>query len=322
MAKEKEQKIETDIAKIIEQLDKDYGAGSVIYGDKVEQFDNIISTGSFGLDIALGIGGLPLAGKVVELFGWESSGKSTLTQTFIGNVQKRLKEVGSDKKCLLLDGENSLDGEYATKLGVDLNDLIVVQLDQTAGEGAYNKMEMLVKSGKIAVVVVDSYNSLQPLKVLVGGEIGDSSMGVHARMLGQVVARANYLAAQYGTLFIFIGQIRQSIGVMYGSPDVTQGGNALKFYSHVRMNIRKSVRKDDSTKEEMANITTVKVIKNKMAPPFKTASFEVLFGEGIDVLGEVVDAASELNIINKSGSWYSYEGSKLGQGANAVREIL
>lgn len=294
MAKEEKQ---LTLEETLKKLDKDYGKGSVLYGNDFEGFTDVVSTGSIGLDDVLGIGGLPL-GKIVEISGWESSGKSTLTQTIIGNAQKK------GLKCLLLDGENSLDEKYATRLGIDLKELLLIQLDEHGGEGAYNKMEQLVESGEINVVVIDSYNSLQPKAVVIDGEIGDSAIGKHARMMGQVVSKANYLSSKYNCLFIFIGQIREKIGVMFGSPETTQGGNALRFYAHIRLFMRKSILKEGD--DAYGNKTRVKVEKNKMAPPFKTAEFIINFGEGIDNIQELMDMASEKEIIKVWGKKTTY----------------
>ena len=284
MAKDKE--VKKSLEDVMKELNKEYGIGSVIHGNEKESFTEVISTGSLGLDIALGIGGLPKnGGKIIEIFGWESSGKSTITQTIIGNFQKQ------GVKCLLVDGEDSLDEKYATALGINLSELYMIQLDEFAGEGAYNKMEKMVSTGEIGLVIIDSYNALQPLK-LVQGEVGDSAMGVHARMLNQAVMKANTLAAKYGTLFIFIGQLREKIGVMFGSPETTQGGNALRFYSHVRMQVSRSTTKDNSVMEgdvKMGNLTKVKVIKNKLSAPFKECEFNILYGIGIDKFSELIN---------------------------------
>jgi recombination protein RecA len=299
MAKQEKQ---LNLEETLKKLDKDYGKGSVLYGDNVESFSDVISTGSIGLDESLGIGGLP-QGKIVELSGWESSGKSTLTQTIIGNAQK--KKI----KCLLIDGENSLDEKYATRLGINLKELLLIQLDEHGGEGAYNKMEQLVESGEVGLVVIDSYNSLQPKAVVIDGEIGDSAIGKHARMMGQVVSKANYLSSRYNCLFIFVGQIREKIGVMFGSPETTQGGNALRFYAHIRLFMRKSILKDGDD-AAYGNKTKVKVEKNKMAPPFKTAEFIINFGEGIDNIQELIDIADERGVIKVWGKTVTYNETK------------
>ena len=301
MAKDKE--VKKSLEDVMKELNKEYGIGSVIHGNEKESFTEVISTGSLGLDIALGIGGLPKnGGKIIEIFGWESSGKSTITQTIIGNFQKQ------GVKCLLVDGEDSLDEKYATALGINLSELYMIQLDEFAGEGAYNKMEKMVSTGEIGLVIIDSYNALQPLK-LVQGEVGDSAMGVHARMLNQAVMKANTLAAKYGTLFIFIGQLREKIGVMFGSPETTQGGNALRFYSHVRMQVSRSTTKDNSVMEgdvKMGNLTKVKVIKNKLSAPFKECEFNILYGIGIDKFSELINLGHEYEILKIYGKSITY----------------
>lgn len=294
MAKEEKS---LNLKETLAKLDKEYGKGSVINGESFESFTDVISTGSIYLDRALGTGGLPL-GKVVEIYGWESSGKSTITQTIIGNAQKK------GLKCLLLDSENSLDQTYAPKLGVDMDDLLIVQLDKYAGEGAYNKMEQLVESGEISVVVIDSYNGFKPKSVIVDGEVGDNAIGKHSRMMGQVVDRCNLLARKHNCLFIFVGQIREKIGVMFGSPETTQGGNALRFYAHIRLVVRKSILKEGD--EAYGNKTRVKVEKNKCAAPFKTAEFIINFGEGIDNIQELIEIANDQEIIKVWGKTVTY----------------
>lgn len=295
MAKEETKKKSLD--DVLKELNKQYGVGSVINGESLESYKDVISTGSLGLDLNLGIGGLPL-GKIVELYGWESSGKSTLCQTIIANAQKK------GLRCLYLDGENSISEEYFTNLGGNLKDLLIIQLDDTAGEGAYNKMEKLVETGEINVVIIDSYNSLQPHKIMMG-EMGESSMGVHARMLGQVVMKANSLAGRFNTLFIFVGQIREKIGVLYGSPETPQGGNSLKFYSHIRLKVSRSTTNDNSVmgenKEKLGNKTTIKIEKTKFGAPFKENSFNIIYKEGIDKYNELIDLAHEYGVIKVWG---------------------
>lgn len=281
-----------NLSDTLKDLDKQYGKGSVINGNQVIDSHEVIDTGSIGLNHALGIGGIP-KGKIIEMFGWESSGKSTICQHIVAEAQKQ------GITCLYVDGENSIDRKYASAIGVDLDKLLIIQLDETAGEGAYNKMEALVKTGEIGLVIIDSYNSLQPRKVL-EGETGDSAIGLHARMQGTAVMKSNALATQYGTTFIWLGQLREKIGVMYGSPETTQGGNALKFYSHVRMQVVRSVTKDNSIMngdERLGNKVTVKVIKNKVAPPFTEAVFDVLYGVGIDKIGELIRLGKEFEVI-------------------------
>jgi len=306
MAKEKEEKKTLD--QVVKDLNKSYGVGSVMHGDEKETYDEVISTGSLGLDLALGIGGLPKnGGKIIEIFGWESSGKSTLAQTIIANFQK------AGVKCLLVDGEDSLDEVYSSALGIDLSKLYLIQLDEHAGEGAYDKMERMVETGEIGLVVIDSYNALQPLK-LVEGEMGEASMGVHARMLGKAVMKANGLASKHGTLFLFLGQLREKIGVMFGSPETTQGGNSLRFYSHVRLRVGRSTTTENTVfgdnKDKLGNKTTVKVEKNKLAPPFKTCSFDIIYGKGIDLVSELIDLGHEYEVLKVYGKTITYDGTK------------
>lgn len=295
------------LSEVMKELEKQYGKGAVIHGDKATEQEDVetIDTGSIGLNHALGIGGAP-RGKIVEIFGWESSGKSTLCQTIIGNAQK------AGLKCVYVDAENSLDRDYAKALGVDMDDLYIIQMDEGAGEAAYNKVDKLVETGEIDIVIYDSYNALQP-KAVMEGEVGDSAIGKHARMLGQAVMKANYLSSKYGTTFVFIGQLRQKIGVMYGSPDVTQGGNALKFYAHVRMEITRSTTKDNSVMdgdEKLGNKTTAKVIKNKMAPPFRNASFNILYGVGIDKFQEIIDLGKDTDVLKMRAGTITYADAK------------
>lgn len=298
-----EKKTTKSLSEVMKELEKTYGKGAVLHGNLPEPVDlSVIDTGSIGLNNALGIGGLA-QGKIVEIYGWESSGKSTLCQTIIGNAQKK------GIKCVYVDAENSLDRDYAKSLGVNMDDLYIIQMDEEAGEGAYNKVDKLVETGEVGLVIYDSYNALQP-KAVVEGEVGDSAIGRHARMLGQAVMKANYLATKYNTTFIFIGQLRQKIGVMYGSPDVTQGGNALKFYAHVRMEVTRSITKDNSVMDgdtKLGNKTSVKVIKNKMAPPFKSCSFNILYGIGIDKIQEIVDLGKETDILKIRAGIVTYE---------------
>jgi len=304
MGKKNEKK---GLNEVIKELEREYGKGSVIHGNEKEEFAEVVSTGSLGLDTAIGVGGIPKrAGKIIEMYGWESSGKSTIAQTIAGNFQK----VG--EKVLLVDGENSLDEKYSAALGMNLEDLLLIQLDESAGEGAYNKMERIVETGEIGLVIIDSYNSLQPLK-LVEGEIGDSTLGLHARMLNQAVMKANYLATKYGTNFLFLGQLREKIGIMFGSPETTQGGNALRFYSHVRLKVSRSTTEANSLKEgdtKIGNKTTVRVEKNKLGSPFKSCSFNILYGKGIDVINELIDIADNEEIIRVYGKSITYNDVK------------
>ncbi len=299
------------LSQAIADLEKTYGKGTVIHGKNstVQVAGPIIDTGSIGLNYALGIGGVA-TGKVYEIYGWESSGKSTLCQIIVGNAQKK------GLKCVYVDAENSIDRDYAKALGVDMDDLYIIQMDDTAGEGAYNKVDKLVETGEIDLVIYDSYNALQP-KAVMEGEVGDSAIGKHARMLGQAVVKANYLSTKHGTTFVFIGQLREKIGVMYGSPEVTQGGNALKFYAHVRIETKRSLTKDNSIfngEDKIGNLTTAKVVKNKMGAPFRKAEFNVLYSIGIDRLQEVIDLGKQVGILSvrkeKLIPYITYEGTK------------
>jgi len=302
---EKEVKKKT-LEEVTKELNKTYGAGSVIHGNEKKTYTEIISTGSLGLDLALGTLGIPKrGGKIVEMFGWESSGKTTLAQTIIGNFQK------AGEIALMVDGEG-LDDKYASALGIKLEDLYLVTLDEHAGEGAYDKMVKLVETGEIGLVVIDSYNSLQPLKI-VEGEMGEQSMGVHARMLGKAVMKANTLAQKYGTNFLFLGQLREKIGIMFGNPETTQGGNSLKFYSHIRLRVSRSTTNDNSVivgGEKLGNKTTIKVEKNKLSMPFKNCSFDIIYGKGIDTEQELIDLGHEYEVLKVYGKSTTYDGTK------------
>jgi recombination protein RecA len=297
----------------MEKIEKDYGKGTMLY-DKNRKRD-IISTGSLKLDIATGIGGLA-RGTVVEFIGWESSGKSTTTLNIIRDAQKQ------GLKCLLVDGEHALDAGYAQKLGVDLDPtkLIVYQPDGGGGEKAYDIAERLIKTGEIAVVVFDSQTILLPKKIFDDPNEA-SNLGLHARLMSRVVPKMETYAGTYNVLVIFISQLREKIGVMYGNPETTNGGNALRMYAHMRLEFRKSVLSDDA-KNAYANKTTVKIIKNKLAPPFKKVDFHLIFNEGVDRVREIFDLAIEYDIITQAGSWYSYKDTKLGQGEDSVLQLL
>lgn len=301
---------QTKLEKEIAKLEKDYGKGSIISPAKPEKIE-VISTGSLKLDLATGIMGLPRGG-IVEFLGWESSGKSTIVQTVVGNAQKQ------GLKCLYIDGEYSLDTKYAKALGVDMDSLLIHQLDQGGGEKCYNIAERLIRTGELGVVVIDSQTSMLPKKVM-EGETGDAAVGLHARMMGQAVPKIANAAATTNTLVIFVSQFREKIGVMFGSPETTNGGHALKFYSHMRIDVRKSVEKVDDI--AVANTTRCKVIKNKDAPPFGTAEFRIVFGEGIDRTSEILDLAIEHEIIKQGGAWYTYGESKF-QGQATVLQLL
>ena len=296
----------------LSQIEKQFGKGSVMRMGDVGVHDiEVIPTGSLGLDIALGCGGLP-RGRVVEIYGPESSGKTTLTLSVIAQAQ-RLGGV-----CAFIDAEHALDPQYAEKIGVDLQDLLVSQPD--TGEQALEITDMLVRSGSIDVVVIDSVAALTP-KAEIEGEMGDSHVGLQARLMSQALRKLTANIKRSNTLVIFINQIRMKIGVMFGSPETTTGGNALKFYASVRLDIRRTgaIKSGD---EVTGNETRVKVVKNKVAPPFRQAEFEVLYGEGISREGELVDLGVQLEFMQKSGSWYSYGGDRIGQGKDNVRNFL
>jgi len=295
------------------QIEKQFGKGSVMrMGDVGAARDiDVVSTGSLGLDVALGIGGLP-RGRVIEVYGPESSGKTTLTLQAIAEAQK----VGGT--AAFIDAEHALDPAYAGKLGVQIDDLLVSQPD--TGEQALEIADMLVRSGAVDVVVVDSVAALTP-KAEIEGEMGDSHMGLHARLMSQALRKLTANIKRSNTLVIFINQIRMKIGVMFGSPETTTGGNALKFYASVRLDIRRigAIKKGD---EIIGNDTRVKVVKNKMAPPFKQVQFEILYGEGISREGELIDLGVKHDIVDKAGAWYSYNGNRIGQGKDNVRNFL
>ena len=297
----------------LSQIEKQFGKGSVMrMGDETAVRDiQAISTGSLGLDVALGIGGLP-RGRVVEIYGPESSGKTTLTLQVIAEAQK----VGGT--CAFVDAEHALDPQYAGKLGVNVDDLLVSQPD--TGEQALEITDMLVRSGAVDVVVVDSVAALTP-KAEIEGDMGDSHVGLQARLMSQALRKLTANIKRSNTLVIFINQIRMKIGVMFGSPETTTGGNALKFYSSVRLDIRRigAIKKGD---EVVGSETRVKVVKNKVAPPFKQTEFDILYGEGISREGEIIDMGVKLNMVDKSGAWYSYNGEKIGQGKDNVRTFL
>ncbi len=297
----------------LSQIEKQFGKGSVMrMGDSTAVRDiQAISTGSLGLDIALGIGGLP-RGRIIEIYGPESSGKTTLTLQVIAEAQK------GGGTCAFVDAEHALDPTYAAKLGVNVDDLLVSQPD--TGEQALEITDMLVRSSAVDVVVVDSVAALTP-KAEIEGEMGDSHMGLQARLMSQALRKLTANIKRSNTLVIFINQIRMKIGVMFGNPETTTGGNALKFYASVRMDIRRtgSIKKGD---EVIGNETRVKVVKNKVAPPFKEANFEILYGEGISRMGEILDLGVQADIVEKSGAWYAYKGSKIGQGKDNARQYL
>ena len=301
------------LAAALGQIEKQFGKGAVMrMGDDDAVRDvPVISTGSLALDIALGVGGLP-RGRVVEVYGPESSGKTTLTLQAIAECQK------AGGTCAFIDAEHALDPTYAEKLGVNVDDLLVSQPD--TGDQALEIADMLVRSGAIDMVVIDSVAALTP-KAEIEGEMGDSHVGLHARLMSQALRKLTSNIKRSGTLVCFINQIRMKIGVMFGSPETTTGGNALKFYSSVRLDIRRigSIKKGE---EVIGNETRVKVVKNKMAPPFRQAEFEILYGEGVSTEGELIDLGVKNGLIDKSGAWYSYNGNRIGQGKENVRQYL
>ncbi|HEY0858961.1 MAG TPA: recombinase RecA [Albitalea sp.] len=295
------------------QIEKQFGKGSIMRlgeGEVIEDIE-VVSTGSLGLDIALGVGGLP-RGRVVEVYGPESSGKTTLTLQVISEMQK----LGGT--CAFIDAEHALDVQYAQKLGVNLQELLISQPD--TGEQALEIVDALVRSGSVDLVVIDSVAALTP-KAEIEGEMGDSLPGLQARLMSQALRKLTGTIKKTNTMVIFINQIRMKIGVMFGSPETTTGGNALKFYASVRLDIRRigSIKKGE---EVIGNETKVKVVKNKVSPPFKTAEFDILYGEGISREGEIIDMGVEAKVLEKSGAWYAYQGEKIGQGKDNAREFL
>jgi recombination protein RecA len=295
------------------QIEKQFGKGSIMRlgeGEVIEDIE-VVSTGSLGLDIALGVGGLP-RGRVVEIYGPESSGKTTLTLQVVAEMQR----VGGT--CAFIDAEHALDVQYAQKLGVNLQELLISQPD--TGEQALEIVDALVRSGSVDLVVIDSVAALTP-KAEIEGEMGDSLPGLQARLMSQALRKLTGTIKKTNTMVIFINQIRMKIGVMFGSPETTTGGNALKFYASVRLDIRRigSIKKGE---EVIGNETKVKVVKNKVSPPFKTAEFDILYGEGISREGEIIDMGVENKVLEKSGAWYAYLGEKIGQGKDNAREFL
>ena len=301
------------LAAALGQIEKQFGKGSVMrLGDAVATYDvEAVSTGSLGLDIALGIGGLP-RGRVVEIFGPEASGKTTLTLQVIAEVQK------SGGTAAFVDAEHALDPSYAEKLGVNINELLVSQPD--TGEQALEITDMLVRSNAVDIVVVDSVAALTP-KAEIEGEMGEMQVGLQARLMSQALRKLTGNIKRSNTIVVFINQIRMKIGVMFGNPETTTGGNALKFYASVRLDIRR-IGAIKNGEEVTGNMTRVKVVKNKVAPPFREAEFEIMYGQGISREGEIIELASSLGIIEKSGAWYAYKGSRIGQGKDNARTYL
>lgn len=312
MSKEKEAKLKA-LQLTLSKLDKTYGKGAVMrLGDSAIQEVEVIPSGSLGLDVALGVGGYP-RGRVIEIYAPESSGKTTLTLHAIAEAQKK------GGIAAFIDAEHAFDRTYAENLGIDVENLIISQPDN--GEQALEIADNLIRSGAIDIIVVDSVAALTP-KSEIEGEMGDSKMGLHARLMSQALRKLTSSISKTNCTVIFINQLRDKIGVVFGNPETTTGGNALKFYASVRLDIRRSTQIKDADSNVLGNKTRVRVVKNKVAPPFKNAEFDIMYGEGISKVGEVIDLGVDFDIIDKKGSWYSYGDTRLGQGRDAVKTVL
>lgn len=301
-----------NLKQVLSDIEKQFGKGSIMrLGDDEKREIDVVPSGSIALDVALGIGGYP-KGRIIEIYGPESSGKTTFALHAIAEAQKQ------GGKVAFIDAENSLDPQYAERLGVNINDLLLSQPDN--GEQALEIAEALVRSGAISVIVIDSVAALVP-QAEIEGEMGDSHVGLQARLMSQALRKLAGIINKTGTVAIFINQLREKVGVMFGNPEVTPGGRALKFYSSIRLEIRRSEQIKMGT-DIIGNKTNIKVVKNKMAPPFKTCSVDIMYGTGISMEGELIDLGAEANILEKSGAWYAYKGEKIGQGKENVKEYL